>query len=159
LKKIVLFLICILSVSVMSAQSLQLIVEDYSTSSVKAISNLLTTKFNVASINAVEDFSLLQVNLPANVSSNRVIATLNKSGFGVSQKSDSLVWVKVDGIVCAFCVIGIQKKLSALDSVLTADFNLETGLITIVLKPDQTIDFDSVRSIIYDSGYNVKAIL
>jgi copper chaperone CopZ len=159
LKKIVLFLICMLSVSVMSAQALQLIVEDYSTSSVKVISNLLTTEFNVASINAVEDFGLLQVNLPVSVSSNRVIATLTKSGFGVSQKSDSLVWVKVDGIVCSFCVIGIQKKLSALDSVLTADFNLETGLITIVLKPDQTIDFDSVRSIIYDSGYNVKAIL
>ena len=142
-----------LSVSVMSAQSLQLIVEDYSTSSVKAISNVLTAEFNAASINAVEDFSLLQMNLPVSVSSNRVIATLSKSGFGVSQKSDSLVWVKVD------CVIGIQKKLSALDSVLTADFNLETGLITIVLKPDQAIDFDSVRSIIYDSGYNVKAIL
>ena len=94
----------------MSAQSLQLIVEDYSTSSVKVISNLLTTEFNAASINAVEDFNLLQVNLPASVLSNRVIAVLNKSGFGVSQKSDSLVWVKVDGIVCSFCVIGIQKN-------------------------------------------------
>ncbi|MEK9728293.1 MAG: heavy metal-associated domain-containing protein, partial [Candidatus Margulisiibacteriota bacterium] len=136
-----------------------LIVEDYSTSSVKAISNVLTTDFNAASINAVEDFSLLYFNLPESVSSEHVITQLNKHGFGASQKSDAIVWVKVDGIVCSFCVIGIQKKLSALDSVLTADFNLETGLITIGLKPNQTIDFDLVRSIIYDSGYQVKAIL
>ena len=148
-----------LSASVMSAQSLQLIVEDYSTSSIKALSNVLTTDFKASTINAVEDFSLLQVNLPASVSSKEVITQLNKRGLGVSQKSESFIWVKVDGIVCSFCVIGIQKKLSALDSVLTADFNLETGLITIVLKPNQTIDFDSIKSIIYDSGYNVKAIL
>ena len=148
-----------LSASVMSAQSLQLIVEDYSTSSVKVISNVLTIDFKASTINVVEDFSLLQVNLPASVSSNEVVTQLNKRGLEVSQKSESFVWVKVDGIVCSFCVIGIQKKLSALDSVLTADFNLETGLITIVLKPNQTIDFDSVKSIIYDSGYKVKAIL
>jgi copper chaperone CopZ len=143
----------------MCDQSLQMIVDDYSTSSVKAISNVLRTDFKVSTINSVEDFSLLQVNLPVSVSTKQVITQLNKSGFGVSQKSDSLVWVKVDGIVCSFCVIGIQKKLSALDSVLTADFNLETGIITIVLKPNKTIDFDSVRSIIYDSGYNIKIIL
>ena len=77
---------------------------------------------------------MLQVDLPTSVSSKQVMDSLSDSRYFVSQKTDALIWVKVDGIVCSFCVIGIQKKLNALAPVLTADFNLETGIITIALN-------------------------
>lgn len=64
----------------------------------------------------------------------------------------------VDGLVCAFCAQGIEKKLrkeSATDDVYV---NLENGLVAVALKPEQTLADDHLKALLTEAGYTVRAI-
>ena len=158
MKLLIIFLVCLMPFENFPAQQLQFFVEPESIGSVNVISSIIKSDFDVATINVVKDLNLFIIDSPALVSANEVIQRLDKRGYGVSLKSKSLVLLKVDGIVCSFCLTGIQKTLASQPPVDSVDFDLNTGIISIQLKPDQTIDFDLVKAIIFDSGYEVKVI-
>jgi copper chaperone CopZ len=64
----------------------------------------------------------------------------------------------VNGLVCAFCAQGIEKKLRrfpATDEVLV---NLEHRLVAVALKDGQDISDTDLRKALTDAGYTVKAI-
>ncbi len=44
-----------------------------------------------------------------------------------------------DGLVCPFCVYGIEKKLGQLDGVANIDTDLKTGQLRIQMQPDKTL--------------------
>jgi len=66
--------------------------------------------------------------------------------------------MEVDGLVCAFCAQGIEKKLRKEAATEDVYVNLQNKLVAVALKPDQTIADDRLKALLTDSGYTVKAI-
>ena len=66
--------------------------------------------------------------------------------------------VSVNGMVCAFCVTGIEKSFNAQPAVDTVKVDLDTKLVTITTKQDQNIDDETVKKVITDAGYSVTGI-
>jgi copper chaperone CopZ len=65
----------------------------------------------------------------------------------------------VNGLVCAFCAQGIEKKLKKLPATAEVLVNLEHRLVAVALKEGQDIPDAELRKALTDAGYTVKAIL
>ena len=66
--------------------------------------------------------------------------------------------VFIKGMVCSFCVQGVEKQFKKQDSVEKVEVDLEDSLVSIWLKEDQKISDDTINSLIKDSGYDVESI-
>lgn len=66
--------------------------------------------------------------------------------------------VKVDGLVCDFCARALEKVFGKRDDVEGIKVDLDNGLVTVAMKPGQTMDGATLTKLITDSGYNVRAI-
>ncbi|HSI38521.1 MAG TPA: heavy metal-associated domain-containing protein [Methylotenera sp.] len=64
----------------------------------------------------------------------------------------------VNGMVCAFCAQGIEKKMRALSQTQDVYVNLKQRIVAIELKEGQTLSFDTVKDLIKDAGYDVTSI-
>jgi cation transport ATPase len=64
----------------------------------------------------------------------------------------------VDGMVCAFCATGIEKKFKTNPEVDTVTVDLSTKLVTIKTKPGRTISDAKVTEAIEYAGYSIKGI-
>jgi copper chaperone CopZ len=64
----------------------------------------------------------------------------------------------VNGLVCAFCAQGIEKKLRKLPATAEVLVNLEHRLVAVALKDGQDIPDADLRKALTDAGYTVKAI-
>jgi copper chaperone CopZ len=64
----------------------------------------------------------------------------------------------VNGLVCAFCAQGIEKKLRAFAATDEVFVSLEKHLVALALKPQQDIDDAALRNALTDAGYTVTAI-
>jgi len=65
----------------------------------------------------------------------------------------------VDGMVCAFCATGIEKKFKTTPEVDNVKIDLATKLVTITTKPGQTISDAKITEVIEYAGYSVKNIV
>lgn len=68
------------------------------------------------------------------------------------------IHVGVDGLVCAFCVKGIEKGFSKQDAVSAVTVNLDEKLVTLTTKPEQTLTDDAITDVITSAGYTVTGI-
>ena len=66
--------------------------------------------------------------------------------------------VTVKGMVCSFCVQGIEKTFTAEEAVEKVTVNLDESLVSIWLKQDQNIKDGRIDTLVKDSGYNVAEI-
>ena len=66
--------------------------------------------------------------------------------------------IDVNGLVCAFCAQGIEKKLRAFPATEEVVVSLEQKLVAVATKPGQDIADDEIRRALTDAGYAVKAI-
>ncbi len=64
----------------------------------------------------------------------------------------------VNGMVCAFCAQGIDKKLRALSQTKDVYVNLKQRIVAVELKEGQTLSNDAVKDLIKDAGYDVTSI-
>jgi len=64
----------------------------------------------------------------------------------------------VNGLVCAFCAQGIEKKLRKFPATDEVIVNLEHRLVAVALKEGQDISDADLRKALSDAGYTVKAI-
>ncbi len=65
----------------------------------------------------------------------------------------------VNGLVCAFCAQGIEKKLKKFPATAEVVVNLEHRLVAVSLKDGQDIPDADLRKALTDAGYTVKAIV
>jgi mercuric ion binding protein len=65
----------------------------------------------------------------------------------------------VDGMVCAFCATGIEKKFKTNPEVNAVKVDLSTKLVTVTTKPGQTISDAKVAEVIENAGYSIKGIV
>jgi copper chaperone CopZ len=64
----------------------------------------------------------------------------------------------VNGLVCAFCAQGIEKKLKRFPATAEVVVNLEHRLVAVALKDGQDIADADLRKALTDAGYSVKSI-
>lgn len=72
--------------------------------------------------------------------------------------STQTIKANVNGMVCAFCAQGIEKKMRALTQTQDVYVNLKQRIVAVELKDGQTLSNDKVKEIIKDAGYDVTAI-
>lgn len=64
----------------------------------------------------------------------------------------------VNGMVCAFCAQGIEKKMRALSQTKDVYVNLKQRVVAVELKEGQTLPNETVKDLIKDAGYEVTSI-
>lgn len=64
----------------------------------------------------------------------------------------------VNGMVCAFCAQGIEKKMRALSQTQDVYVNLKQRVVAVELKNGQKLSNEQVKTIIKDAGYDVTSI-
>lgn len=68
------------------------------------------------------------------------------------------IHVGVNGLVCAFCVKGIEnsfKKQAAID---TVNVDLDAKLVTLTTKGAATMDDAKIKEVITEAGYTTTSI-
>lgn len=76
--------------------------------------------------------------------------------FSNSAFATSSIKAKVNGMVCAFCAKGIEKKLKALPQTQAVFVDLKAQIVALELKDGQTVAIDDFKQIIKDAGYEVS---
>ena len=66
--------------------------------------------------------------------------------------------MNINGLVCAFCAQGIEKKLRKLPATADVLVSFEQHLVAIALKDGQDIADADLRRAMTDAGYTVTAI-
>jgi periplasmic mercuric ion binding protein len=66
--------------------------------------------------------------------------------------------VKVNGMVCAFCVQGIKKKLEGDPNVESCKVDLDTKVVEVKFKKDKSLTDDEVKRLIKEAGYSVDRL-
>lgn len=61
----------------------------------------------------------------------------------------------VNGMVCAFCAQGIEKRLSKLPATKAVYVDLKLKVVAVEAKDGQTLDGKEIMSEITDAGYDV----
>ena len=64
----------------------------------------------------------------------------------------------VNGMVCAFCAQGIEKKLKAMPATEAVYVNLADKVVAVQAKDGQTLDVDKIRAEVKDAGYDVVKV-
>jgi copper chaperone CopZ len=75
-----------------------------------------------------------------------------------SNVSAATIEMTVNGLVCAFCAQGIEKKLKKFPATAEVVVNLEHRLVAVALKGGQDITDADLRKALTDAGYTVKSI-
>ena len=74
--------------------------------------------------------------------------------FSLSYAAES-VKVTVNGMVCAFCAQGIEKRLTKLPATKAVFVDLKQRTVAVEAKEGQKLDNETIRSEITDAGYDV----
>jgi periplasmic mercuric ion binding protein len=77
---------------------------------------------------------------------------------GATFAATQTIKATVNGMVCAFCAQGIDKKMRALSQTKDVYVNLKQRIVAIELKDGQTLANETVKDLIKDAGYDVSAI-
>lgn len=89
-----------------------------------------------------------------NTSFRLLIATaLSATAF--SSFAATSVKATVNGMVCAFCAQGIEKRLSKLPATQAVYVDLKLKVVAVEAKEGQTLDGKAIISEITDAGYDV----
>jgi copper chaperone CopZ len=78
---------------------------------------------------------------------------------GISASSTAAtIEMAVNGLVCAFCAQGIEKKLKKFQATAEVVVNLEHRLVAVSLYEGEDITDVDLRRALTDAGYTVKSI-
>jgi mercuric ion binding protein len=77
---------------------------------------------------------------------------------GATQAAVKTIKAEVNGMVCAFCAQGIEKKMRSLSQTKDVYVNLKQKIVAVELKEGQTLSHDTVKDLVKDAGYDVSKI-
>jgi mercuric ion binding protein len=77
---------------------------------------------------------------------------------GMAQAAVQTIKAEVNGMVCAFCAQGIEKKMRSLSQTRDVYVNLKQKVVAVELKEGQTLSHETVKDLIKDAGYDVSKI-
>tara|TARA_R110001599_G_C12272072_1_gene661599 strand:+ start:1828 stop:2070 length:243 start_codon:yes stop_codon:yes gene_type:complete len=66
----------------------------------------------------------------------------------------------VDGLACAYCAYGIEKKIKALEGVNpnSVDVRLNEGLVTFEADTEQPVNEASLKRLVNDAGFTLRGV-
>lgn len=65
---------------------------------------------------------------------------------------------RVNGMVCAFCAQGIEKKARALPATEDVYVNLQQKIVAVQVKAGQTLSAATLTELVREAGYDVTQI-
>lgn len=68
------------------------------------------------------------------------------------------ITTQVNGMVCAFCAQGIEKKARALPQAQDVYVNLKQKIVAVEIKEGQNLSPDAISALIKEAGYDVTRI-
>lgn len=77
---------------------------------------------------------------------------------GAAQAAVHSIKAEVNGMVCAFCAQGIEKKMRAQPQTKDVFVDLKNKLVVVEMRDGQHINHDVFKSLIKDAGYDVGKI-
>jgi mercuric ion binding protein len=77
---------------------------------------------------------------------------------GSAHAAVQTIKAEVNGMVCAFCAQGIEKKMRALSQTKDVYVNLKQKVVVVEIKEGQTLSPDTVKDLVKDAGYDVTSI-
>jgi copper chaperone CopZ len=77
---------------------------------------------------------------------------------GAAKDAPATIEMDVDGLVCAFCAQGIEKKLRKQDATADVLVSLEHKLVAVALKPGQDIGDHALEALLTEAGYTLRAV-
>ena len=87
-----------------------------------------------------------------------LLASITTLVFSRAAFATQTIKANVNGMVCAFCAQGIEKKMRALSQTKDVYVNLKQRLVAVEVKDGQTISDETVKEIISKAGYSVTSI-
>jgi copper chaperone CopZ len=87
-----------------------------------------------------------------------LIALMLSSFSSYACEGKSTANLKVNGLVCDFCVRTLEKVFSTKSEVENIEVNLDAGSIKVNFKSQKTLSDEDLKTLITDSGYNITAI-
>ncbi len=87
-----------------------------------------------------------------------LIAGLGLAGAPATSQEANTARISVNGMVCAFCAQGIEKRVSAMPEAGPLYINLSRKIVAVEARPGQSLDLDKLKREIQEAGYEVTAI-
>lgn len=75
-----------------------------------------------------------------------------------SAEAPERLQLQVDGLVCAFCAQGIERKLKAESATDEVWVRLADGLVALTLKPGSDISDERLDQLLRDAGYSLRGV-
>jgi mercuric ion binding protein len=88
----------------------------------------------------------------------KIIIALVMGIAAISSMAANSVKVTVNGMVCAFCAQGIEKRISKMGATKDVFVDLKKKTVAIEAKEGQTLDAKAISAEIVDAGYDVVKI-
>lgn len=87
--------------------------------------------------------------------STKFILAITALLFSASSFAATTSKITVNGMVCAFCAQGIEKRLSKLPATKAVFVDLKNKIVAVEAKDGMTLDEKKLRAEISDAGYDV----
>jgi mercuric ion binding protein len=88
----------------------------------------------------------------------RLVAATMLCAATASSWAATSVKATVNGMVCAFCAQGIEKRLSKLPAAKAVYVDLKEKIVAVEAKEGQTLDGHLISQEIKDAGYDVSRL-
>ena len=85
----------------------------------------------------------------------RILSTAALCAATLPALAATSVKATVNGMVCAFCAQGIEKRLSKMPESEAVFVDLKRKVVVVEAKPGQTLDQKAISAEIADAGYDV----
>jgi copper chaperone CopZ len=89
---------------------------------------------------------------------SRFVIALAIGGAAASSFAATSVKASVNGMVCAFCAQGIEKRLSKLPATKAVFVDLKQKVVAVEAKDGQTLDAKVITAEITEAGYDVTRL-
>lgn len=87
-----------------------------------------------------------------------ITATLMLAAAAAHAEEARTAKLSVNGMVCAFCAQGIEKRLTAMPETGPLYINLSKKVVAVEAKPGQTLNVDRLKSEVKEAGYEVTSV-
>ena len=88
----------------------------------------------------------------------QLLLALALGATGTAAFAVNTVKATVNGMVCAFCAQGIEKRLSKLPAAQAVHVDLKKKIVAVEAKEGQTLDPKIITAEITDAGYDVTKL-
>jgi copper chaperone CopZ len=89
---------------------------------------------------------------------SRILVAMVFAGTTASAQAVTSVKASVNGMVCAFCAQGIEKRLSQLPATKAVYVDLKQKVVVVEAREGQALDAKAVTAEITEAGYDVTRL-